>query len=45
MVERLKICHKNFYKKSCGSKDQKQLMKTGTLLQHTNTAPEQAVPE
>lgn len=34
MVERLKICHKNSFKKSCGSRDQKQLMKIGTLLQH-----------
>lgn len=45
MVERLKICHKNSFKKSCGSRDQKQLMKIGTLLPHTITAPEQAVPE
>lgn len=45
MVERLKICHKISFKKSCRSRDQKQLMKTGTPLQHTITAPEQAVPE
>lgn len=45
MAERLKIYHKNSFKKSCGSRDQKQLMKIGALLQHTVTAPEQAVPE